>query len=76
HVIDLRNIGLMAAIELEPRAGAPGARAFELFVDCFQRGALVRVTGDVVALSPPLIIAEPEIDQLFTIIADGLRRLA
>ena len=76
HVIDLRNIGLVAAIELEPRAGAPGARAFELFVDCFQRGALVRVTGDVVALSPPLIIAEQEIDQLFAMIADGLRRLA
>jgi len=75
HVIDLRNVGLMAAIELEPRAGAPGARAFELFVDCFQRGALVRVTGDVVALSPPLIIAEQEIDQLFRVIADGLRRL-
>ena len=76
HVIDLRNIGLVAAIELESRAGAPGARAFDLFVDCFQRGALVRVTGDVVALSPPLIIAEQEIDQLFEIIADGLRRLA
>ena len=76
HVIDLRNLGLMGAIELEPRAGAPGARAFELFVDCFQRGALVRVTGDVVALSPPLIIVEREIDQLFEIIADGLRRLA
>ncbi len=75
YVIDLRNVGLMAAIELEPRAGAPGARAFELFVDCFQRGALVRVTGDVVALSPPLIIAEQEIDQLFRVIADGLRRL-
>ena len=76
HVIDLRNLGLMGAIELEPRAGAPGARAFELFVDCFQRGALVRVTGDVVALSPPLIIAEQEVDRLFEIIADGLRRLA
>ncbi len=76
HVIDLRNFGLMGAIELEPRAGAPGARAFDLFVDCFQRGLLVRVTGDVVALSPPLIIAEREIDQLFDIITDGLRRVA
>ena len=76
HVIDLRNLGLMAAIELEPRAGAPGARGFELFLDCFQRGALIRVTGDVVALSPPLIISQPQIEELFGIIADGLRRLA
>jgi beta-alanine--pyruvate transaminase len=76
HVIDLRNLGLMAAIELEPRAGAPGARGFELFVDCFQRGALVRVTGDVVAMSPPLIISQEQIEQLMETLAQGLKRLA
>ena len=76
HVIDLRNLGLMAAIELEPRAGAPGARGFELFLDCFQRGALVRVTGDVVAMSPPLIISQEQIEQLMETLAQGLKRLA
>ncbi|HSD31469.1 MAG TPA: aspartate aminotransferase family protein [Gemmatimonadales bacterium] len=76
HVIDLRNLGLMAALELEPRAGAPGARGFDLFLDCFQHGALVRATGDVVALSPPLIIERAQIDELFGLVADALRRLA
>jgi len=75
HVVDLRNLGLMAAIELEPRAGAAGARGFELFLDCFQRGALVRATGDVVALSPPLIISQQQIEQLVEILAQALRQL-
>jgi beta-alanine--pyruvate transaminase len=76
HVIDLRNLGLMAALELEPRPGAPGARGFDLFLDCFQHGALVRATGDVIAFSPPLIIERGQIDELFTLVADALRRLA
>lgn len=75
HVIDIRTIGLVAGIELAPREGAPGARAYELFVDCFKRGLLIRVTGDIVALSPPLIIDASEIDRMVTTIADGLRRL-
>ena len=65
-VIDVRNIGLVAGIELKPREGAVGARGFEVFNDCFhQRDLLVRVTGDVIALSPPLIISEDEIGQIF-----------
>ncbi|MGE5742958.1 MAG: aspartate aminotransferase family protein [Gemmatimonadota bacterium] len=75
HVIDLRNLGLMAALELEPRPGAPGARGFELFLDCFEHGALVRATGDVIAFSPPLIIERGQIDELFGLVADALRRL-
>ena len=66
HVNDLRNLGLIAGIELEPRAGKPGARAYEVFVRCFERGLLVRMTGDIIALSPPLIIEEQHIDELFT----------
>jgi beta-alanine--pyruvate transaminase len=76
HVLDLRNLGLMAALELEPRPGAAGSRGFELFMDCYQHGALTRATGDVLAFSPPLIIERAQIDQLFGIVADGLRRLA
>jgi beta-alanine--pyruvate transaminase len=76
HVLDLRNLGLMAALELEPRDGAPGSRGFDLFLDCFQHGALTRATGDVLAFSPPLIIERAQVDQLFAIVAEGLRRLA
>jgi beta-alanine--pyruvate transaminase len=76
HVVDLRNLGLMAALELDPRPGAPGSRGFELFLDCFQHGALVRATGDVIAFSPPLVIERAQIEQLFATVAEGLRRLA
>ena len=65
HVIDLRNLGLMAGIELEPRPGAPTARAMESFHKCFDDGVLIRVTGDTIALSPPLIVRKNEIDRIF-----------
>jgi len=65
HVMDVRNLGLVAGIELEPRAGRPGTRAYDAFVDCFfNQNLLVRVTGDIIALSPPLIISEAQIDEL------------
>jgi beta-alanine--pyruvate transaminase len=73
HVIDIRNIGLIAAIELEPRAGAPGRRAFEVFVKAFESGVLIRVTGDIIALSPPLIVEKPQIDRLFASIREVLQ---
>ena len=76
HVIDVRTIGLIGGIELMPREGAPGARGYEVFVDCFERGLLVRVTGDIVALSPPLIIEPAQIDQLVGILGDAIRRAA
>ena len=75
HVIDLRNLGLLAGVELESRPGRPSERAFEGFLKCFEKGALVRVTGDIIALSPPLIIEEAQIDQLFSIMADVLKVL-
>ena len=73
HVIDIRNLGLVGGIELEPRAGAPGARAFDVFVDCFNRGALIRVTGDIIALSPPLIIDERQIDELVDTLGSAIK---
>ena len=76
HVVDLRNLGLMAAIELEPRAGQAGARAYDLFVDCFNRGALVRAAGETVALSPPLIVEPGQVDELFGVVRAGLKQLA
>ncbi len=76
HVIDLRNIGIMAGIELEPRPGQPTARAMETFHKCFDDGVLVRVTGDTIALSPPLIAEHSHVDQIFETIGATLKTVA
>ncbi|MGH7027584.1 aspartate aminotransferase family protein [Brevundimonas sp.] len=73
HVIDIRNLGMVAAVELAPRPEAPGARATEVFHRAFDEGLLIRVTGDVIALSPPLIISREQIDELVGRLADILR---
>jgi beta-alanine--pyruvate transaminase len=73
RVIDIRNIGLVGAIELESIPGSPGKRAFDIFRECFERGVLIRTTGDIIALSPPLIVEESHIDQAISTIADVLR---
>jgi beta-alanine--pyruvate transaminase len=75
HVIDIRNMGLIGAIELEPIAGEPTRRAFSAFLDAYEKGILIRTTGDIIALSPPLIIEKAHIDQLFGTLADVLARL-
>lgn len=72
HVIDCRNIGLIGGIELEPRPGAPTKRAMEAFHRCFDDGLLIRVTGDIIALSPPLILEKSHIDEIFGKLADVL----
>lgn len=64
HVIDIRDFGLIAGIELEPRPGAPTARAMAAFEAAFDQGLLIRVTGDIIALSPPLIIEKGQVDQV------------
>lgn len=64
NVIDIRNLGLMAAIELQPRPGAPGVRGMEVMKHAFAQGLLLRVTGDIIALSPPLIIEEAHMSQI------------
>jgi len=76
HVVDLRNMGLVAGVELEPIPGKPAARAFAAFLKCYERGLLVRTTGDIIALSPPLVISEAELDRLFEILAGVLRDAA
>jgi beta-alanine--pyruvate transaminase len=75
HVIDIRNLGMVAAVELEPRPGAPGARAGEAFHRCFDTGLLVRYTGDIIALSPPLILGQGHIDEIAQKLADVLASL-
>jgi beta-alanine--pyruvate transaminase len=76
HVIDCRNLGLVAGIELTPGPSGPGKRAVAIFEDCFDRGLLVRVTGDIIALSPPLIIEEAHMDELFSILSQSISRAA
>jgi beta-alanine--pyruvate transaminase len=75
HVIDIRNIGLLAAIDLKPRDGAPGARAAECAGRCFDEGVLIRSSGDTLVLSPPLIISENEIEMVFATIRRALEAL-
>jgi len=75
HVIDVRNQGLIGAVELEPIAGAPTKRAFQAFLDAYDAGILIRTTGDIIAMSPPLIISEAEIDELVGKLRDVLQRL-
>jgi beta-alanine--pyruvate transaminase len=75
HVIDLRTIGLIAGIELEPIPGKPGARAYQALKKAFADGILIRTTGDIIALSPPLILEKQHIDELFGKLATVLKNL-
>jgi beta-alanine--pyruvate transaminase len=76
HVTDVRDFGLIAGIEMEPRPGAAGQRALDVFRRCFDDGVLVRVTGDIVALSPPLIVERPHMDRIFGTLSDAIRAAA
>jgi beta-alanine--pyruvate transaminase len=76
HVVDVRNFGLVAGIELTSREGKPGARAFDAFLDCFEHGVLIRTTGDIIALSPPLIVSREQIDEIVEAVRVALRRVA
>jgi beta-alanine--pyruvate transaminase len=73
HVIDVRNYGLVAAIELDPIVGSPGKRAFDVYLKCFERGLLIRTTGDIIALSPALIIEPAHIDELVGLLSEALK---
>jgi len=75
HVIDTRNLGLIGAIELEPIAGQPTKRAFTAFLNAYDKGLLIRTTGDIIALSPPLIVSKAQIDELAGILTDVLKAL-
>jgi beta-alanine--pyruvate transaminase len=76
NVIDIRALGLVGGIELQPLPGAPAKRAFDIFLDCFDKGVLIRTTGDTIALSPPLIIEKAQIDRIVDTIAGALKRAA
>jgi beta-alanine--pyruvate transaminase len=74
-VRDIRNLGLMAGIELHSAPEGVGRRGYEALVGAFERGVLIRVTGDTIALSPPLIVEKSHIDQIFDVLRQVLRHL-
>jgi beta-alanine--pyruvate transaminase len=76
HVIDVRNIGLVGGVEVTPIPGFPGKRAFDVFLECWAQGVLVRFTGDTIALSPPLIIEKSHIDRIVGTLGAALKKLA
>jgi beta-alanine--pyruvate transaminase len=76
NVIDVRNFGLVAGIELSPIEGQPTKRAFDIFLDAWQQGLLLRTTGDILALSPPLIVERSQIDQIVDMLRGAIRRAA
>src|SRR6202521_3275573 len=76
NVIDIRNYGLIGAVDLEPRAGKPGARAFEVFLKCFERGVMVRQTGDTIAMAPPLVIEPKQIERIVETLGAVIRETA
>jgi beta-alanine--pyruvate transaminase len=75
NVVDIRNLGLVAGVELQARPGAPGARGYDALVKSFERGLLIRITGDTIALSPPLIISPAQIDELVTTLGEVLKTI-
>jgi beta-alanine--pyruvate transaminase len=76
NVVDIRNCGLMGAVELAPRDGVVGARGYDMLVDCFNNGLYLRTGGDSVAMSPPLIVEKSHIDQMVSILGDAIKRVA
>ena len=77
HVVDCRNLGLIGAVELASRADAPyGARAFEVFEKCWDKGVFVRPVGEALAFCPPLIAEKQHLDQMFGVVAEAIREVA
>ena len=76
NVIGIRSLGLAAAVELAPIAGLPGKRAFDIFLDCYQHGVLVRNAGDVLVLAPALIVEREHIETMVSVLADAIRKNA
>ena len=75
HVTDIRNFGLMGAIDLAPRPGAPGARGYATLLGALSRGALVRASGDTIAFSPPLIVSADQIAEMFETVGAVLKTI-
>jgi len=76
NVVDIRNVGLMGAVEVAPRKEGVGARGYDVMVDCFNNGLYLRMSGDSFAMSPPLIVEKSHIDDIVSILGDAIKRVA
>jgi len=76
HVVDIRNIGMAAAVEFEPRNNQTSMRAMEIFQYCFDHGVMVRYTGDIIAIGPALVCDETEIEVIIETIRSAIRAVA
>src|SRR3954466_12469788 len=76
NVIDIRNVGLMGAVELASRKDAVGARGYEVMVECWNKGLYLRNSADSLAMSPPLIVERSHIDDIVSILSDVIKRVA
>ncbi|MGE0271580.1 MAG: aspartate aminotransferase family protein [Alphaproteobacteria bacterium] len=76
NVIDIRNLGLMGCVELDPVPGKPTTRGYDVFTRAFQKGVLVRYSGDTIATSPPLIVSKQQIDQLVGTVEESIKEAA
>lgn len=75
HIVDIRNFGLMAALEFAPDPSSKTSRAMKVFLSAFEKGLTVRYTGDVIALSPPFIFEKTHIDQMVDILRRAVQEL-
>ncbi|MFO1160163.1 MAG: aspartate aminotransferase family protein [Reyranellaceae bacterium] len=75
NVVDIRNLGLAAGIDLAPK-GAAGTRGYEAFTKAFELGLMVRQSGDAIAMSPPLVIEKAQIDEIIDITAKTIKAVA
>ena len=74
NVIGIRTMGLAGAVELAPVAGAPGKRAFDIFMDCYHHGVLVRPAAENIVICPPYIVEKEHIDRILNVVADAIRK--
>jgi beta-alanine--pyruvate transaminase len=76
NVVGIRALGLAAAVEMSPLPGAPGKRAYDIFMDCFHHGVLVRPAGENIVICPPFIVEPAHIERIVTVVGDAIRRNA
>ncbi len=76
NVVGIRTLGLAGAVEVTPIAAAPGKRSYDIFIDCFQHGVLVRPAGDNIVLCPPYIVDKAQIERMVGVVAESIRRNA
>jgi beta-alanine--pyruvate transaminase len=76
NVVGIRSLGLAGAVELASIAGSPGKRAYDIFMDCFKHGVLVRPAADNIVICPPYIVEAAQIDRIVSVVADAIKKNA